>query len=53
MALVTASSVAMLSIFNHFERGVMPVSGGLFDQPALAIEAMDVIFAARALARKD
>ena len=41
--MVTAFSAAMLRLHPHFERGVMPVAGGLLDQPNIVVEAMETI----------
>lgn len=45
--MITGFSSSMLRLSIHFERGVMPVAGGLLDQPNIVIQAMDVIRARR------
>ena len=41
--LVTPLSWQWLRLHKHFQTGVMPYGGGLMDQPARFIDAMDVI----------
>jgi hypothetical protein len=46
--MVTAFSAECLRLSDHFERGVMLVAGGLFDQPNRYIRAFEIIRARRA-----
>jgi hypothetical protein len=40
---VTQQSVALLRLFKHYRHGLLPLNGGLMDQPAAYIEAMEII----------
>lgn len=41
--MVTPFSQMMLKTFPYFDRGIMAVAGGLFDQPNIVIEAMEFL----------
>ncbi|MFP4560983.1 MAG: hypothetical protein ACLFQ3_06625 [Thiohalorhabdus sp.] len=41
--MVTEQSTGYLRLYNHYERSVLPYSGGLLQQPAAYLEAMEVI----------
>lgn len=46
--LVTEASVAWLRLYRFFRRGFLPFSGGLLEQPARFLDAMEVIDGASA-----
>lgn len=41
--LVTARSAYFIGLYLHYKRGVLPVAGGLLDQPAAYIAAMTTL----------
>ena len=41
--LVTPASWEFIRLFRHYKAGVLPLAGGLFDQPARFVDAMEVI----------
>jgi len=41
--LITGDSAYLLQLFTHYRRGLMPLAGGLFDQPNRYVEAMYLI----------
>lgn len=41
--MITARSNGFLRLFNHYERSVFPFAGGLLEQPAAYLEAMELI----------
>lgn len=41
--LITAQSIFFLDLYQHYQRGVLPVAGGLLDQPRLYYQAMTII----------
>jgi len=41
--LITQQSIFLLRLHKHYENGMLPYSGGLLDQSAVFIEAMEVI----------
>ena len=40
---ITERTNYFFRLHKHYQNGVMPFSGGLLDQPAVFIEAMDII----------
>lgn len=53
LPMVSRFSIAMLKIFPHWERGVMPLPGALLEQPQIVHSAMDIIAGARANLKRD
>jgi len=43
LPMVTGFSRQMLRLYGHYKHHLLPYAGGLYDQPNLYIEAMDVI----------
>lgn len=41
--LVVPQAVEWLRLYDHYENGVLPFSGGLLEQPNNYLEAMDII----------
>jgi hypothetical protein len=41
--LITQRSLFLFDLYGHYKRGVLPVAGGLFDQPHVYYRAMTVI----------
>lgn len=41
--MITQESADFYSLYKHYQNGVMPYSGGLFEQPNAYLEAMDLI----------
>ena len=46
--LVTRDSAEWLRYYSHFSKGIMPVSGGLLENTAKFVEAMEIIEIAKA-----
>jgi hypothetical protein len=40
---LTPFSVQMMDLYRHYENGLLPVAGGLLDQPFAYLRAMSVI----------
>ena len=51
--MVDRFSIEMLKLFPHWERGVMPFPGSLYEQPQIMLDAMEVIAGARANLKRD
>jgi hypothetical protein len=43
LPLVSDMSRTILSLHKHYQNGCFPYSGGLFDQPNLYIQAMELL----------
>ncbi len=41
--LITPFSMQMLDLYRHYQNGLLPFAGGLYDQPAAYFRAMSVI----------
>jgi hypothetical protein len=41
--MVTPTSWEFIRLYRHYKAGILPLSGGLLDQPSRFIDAMDVI----------
>lgn len=41
--MITAESSFLLSLYRHYQNGVLPFAGGLLEQPALYCAAMTFI----------
>lgn len=41
--LITERSYFFIDLYQHYKNGVLPVNGGLFDQPAVFVDAMQII----------
>ncbi len=39
--LITDQSHEILNLYNHYQKGLLPFGGGLYDQPALYKKMMD------------
>jgi len=50
--LITSESWELIELYRHYQQGVLPVSGGLYDQPAVYSRAMALIGAAMASTRE-
>ena len=48
LPMVTSFSKEMLRIYPHWDRGVMPFPGSLYEQPNIVLQAMEIIAGARA-----
>lgn len=53
LPMVSRFSIEMLKLYPHWERGVMPFPGSLYEQPQIILEAMEIIAAARANLKRD
>lgn len=43
MFLITAKSLAMIQLHQHYRNAILPYGGGIYDQPNAYIEAMQII----------
>jgi len=41
--MITSTSNELISLYSHFSKNRFPLSGGLLDQPAAFVKAMEII----------
>jgi hypothetical protein len=41
--MITPASHLLVRLFQHYKRRIMPMAGGLFDQPNYYVEAMEIL----------
>ena len=41
--MITSTSNELVSLYSHFSKNRFPLSGGLLDQPAVFVGAMEII----------
>ena len=41
--LVTPASWEFIRMYRHYKNGILPLAGGLLDQPARFVDAMEII----------
>jgi len=43
LPMITAASRGLLALYGHYKNGLLPLAGGVVDQPAAFLQAMDII----------
>ena len=43
LPMITGETRSMLKLHAHYKNGILPISGGILDQPAAYVEAMNII----------
>lgn len=48
LPMITPLSHQLMRLYNHYKNQLLPLAGGLYDQPAVYTEAMEIIDAQQA-----
>ena len=43
LELITSDTRAYMKLYRHYNKSILPLSGGLLDQPAVYLNAMEII----------